>query len=133
MLIGMVVDTSGLIPKADSLVFDSLGKNINKLFANPVCEVKNSHKKLIEISLNTPQQISRVVIQENIANGKNVRKYVICAWLKKRWKVVAEGESIGHKRIQIFTPVITNKIRFSVKEVVGNLSLKCLAFYKESH
>ncbi len=131
MLIGMVVDTSGLIPVADSLVFDCLGKKIKNLFSSPVYEVKNYRKKMIEISLNGPKKICRMVIQENIAHGENVRRYVIKARVNNQWKVIAEGESIGHKRIQTFNRVTTDKLRFTVTEVVGTPDISYLAFYKE--
>ena len=46
MLVGMVVDTSGLIPKSDSLVFDSLGRRLKSLFDRPVFTAKDITKKI---------------------------------------------------------------------------------------
>jgi len=129
MLVGMVVDTSGLIPRQDSLVFDSLGKNIKKLFSKPVISAKQSRKRIITLQLSTPKQISQVIIKEDIRGGENVRRYLIQAMVGNKWINIAAGQSIGHKRIQKFTPVITNKIRFSIKEAAENVDVKEISFF----
>ena len=129
MLIGMVVDTSGLIPRQDSLVFDSLGRNIRQLFVKPAAVLKYPQKKTITLQFPAPRQISRVVIMENIRKGENVRRYIVQALVANKWIDIAVGQSIGHKRIQPFTPVFTNKTRFSIKDAVGTVAIKEIAFY----
>lgn len=129
MLIGMVVDTSGLIPKQDSLVFDSLGKKITALFKNNVGFIKNSNKKITEIALAKPQRVNQVVIQEDISKGENIRNYSIEAWINHAWKKIAEGESVGHKRIQTFEPVVTDKLRLVVDKAEGIINIKYVGFY----
>ncbi len=129
MLIGMVVDTSGLIPKKDSLVFDSLGKKIKFQYQHPVVKLKNSQEKKILLSIPASHTISRVVIQEDISKGENIRSYVIQAYIDNKWQEIARGESVGHKRIQVFKAVNTRKIRFEIKQATGRLFLKEIAFY----
>jgi len=46
-----------------------------------------------------------------------------------KWKEIAQGEGVGHKRIQIFKPVAAAKFRFVVKEVEGAVNIKQLALY----
>ena len=129
MLIGMVIDTSGLVPKQDSIVFDSLGRKINVLFGTAVATVRNSSKKIIEVNLNAAQRVNQLVIQEDIAKGENIRNYSIEAWVDNHWKQVADGQSVGHKRIQTFTPLITKKIRLVIEKAEGPISIKYLGFY----
>ncbi len=45
------------------------------------------------------------------------------------WKLIAEGSSIGHKRIQEFEPVHTTKIRWRVTGSAAQPALKNLALY----
>ncbi len=130
MLIGMVVDTSGLIPKQDSLVFDSLGTNIRQLFSKPVATIKNFNKKLVEISLSEPQSVSQVVLEEDISKGENIRKYTLEALIGSKWQKIADGQSVGHKRIQTFGPVIADKVRFTINEAVKDVAIKKITFYK---
>ncbi|WP_259067009.1 alpha-L-fucosidase [Mucilaginibacter sp. X4EP1] len=130
MLVGMVVDTSGLIPRQDSLVFDSLGKNIRKLFSKPVISAKQLRKKIITLQLSTPKQISQVIIKEDIRGGENVRRYLIQAMVGNKWINIAAGRSIGHKRIQKFTPVNTNKIRLSIQQATEKkVTIKEITFF----
>lgn len=129
MLVGMVVDTSGLIPKQDSLVFDSLGKRIGQLFDKPLARKENFNKSIIEINMAVPRQVNQVVIMEDFSKGENVRSYTIEAMINDKWKRICDGQSIGHKRIQMFTPVITNKIRFIVNEAIGIVAIKELTIY----
>lgn len=129
MLVGMVVDTSGLIPRQDSLVFDSLGRNIRRIFSNPIISVKQSGNRIITLQLRAPKQISQVIIEEDIRKGENVRKYLIQAMVGNKWINIAAGQSIGHKRIQKFTPLTTNKIRFSIQEATENVTIKEITFF----
>ncbi|MEO6358494.1 MAG: alpha-L-fucosidase [Ferruginibacter sp.] len=129
MLIGMVVNTSGLIPTQDSILFDSLGKKINSLFNNVVAKTKNVTQKITEIKLPSSQRVSQVVIQEDITKGENIRSYSIEAWMDNQWKKVAEGQSVGHKRIQSFSPVNTNKLRLTIGNAEGRVNIKYLGFY----
>jgi len=129
MLVGMVVDTSGLIPVADSLVFDSLGRKISGLFGKPIVSKKVIREQVTELAISAPRIFSRVVIEEDISKGENIRSYAIEARAAKGWKEIANGESIGHKRIQVFDPIVTGRLRFSVKESAGPIAVKKITFY----
>jgi alpha-L-fucosidase len=129
MLVGMVVDTSGLIPKRDSLLFDRLGRNLKRLFERPVFTAKNITKKITELRLPEPETINEVLIQEEIENGENIRGYLIAAFVAHHWQTVAEGVSIGHKRLQTFKPVKTDRLRFTVKPTDRGFTIKKLTFY----
>jgi alpha-L-fucosidase len=129
MLVGMVVDTSGLIPKRDSLVFDSLGRRLKGLFDKPVFTAKNITKKTTELRIPGPQTISQVMIEEEIEKGENIRSYLIEALVNHHWQTLVDGISVGHKRLQTFTPVKTDCVRFTIKLADGNVSIKKLAFY----
>lgn len=129
MLVGMVVDTSGLIPKRDSLVFDSLGRNLKMLFDKPVFVEENITKKIIELHMPRPQTINQVMIEEEIENGENIRDYLIEAFVDNHWQTVAKGISVGHKRLQTFKPVKVDNIRLTLKVHGKNVNVKKLAFY----
>jgi alpha-L-fucosidase len=76
MLIGVVIDTSGLVPKQDSFAFDSLGKTIKNLFANPGAAIRNSGKKIIELSVPSAQKVNELAIQEDIAKGEKAAENI---------------------------------------------------------
>ena len=66
---------------------------------------------------------------EDIAGGERVRKYEVDAWLDGAGKQVCEGISVGHKRIQQFDTVTTNKLRLTIKDSHGIPVLKDFAAF----
>jgi alpha-L-fucosidase len=129
MLIGMEVDTSGLIPKSDSILFTDFGKRINQLFSKPIAKAENCHKRVVQFVFPMRKKVSRVVIEEDQSKGENILSYSIEAWIDHGWKEVANGQSVGHKRIQMFDPVITKKIRFKVNSHTGSIAIKEIDIY----
>lgn len=129
MLMGMVVNTDGLIPYADSLLCDSLGKRIKMLFSKPVATVKNVIKKDFLIKLARPEKLHQLVIEEDIAKGENILSYSLGALINKEWKEIATGESVGHKRIQTFEEVTASELRFTVKKCAGEVAIKQITLY----
>jgi alpha-L-fucosidase len=117
------------IPIADSLVFDRLGRKISGLFGKPIVSKRFIHQQVTELAVSAPRKFSRVVTEENISKGENIHRYVIEALVGRGWKEIANGESIGHKRIQVFDPIVTSRLRFRVKESAGPIAIKGITFY----
>ncbi len=68
----------------------------------------------IEFDLNAPQKISYVTIKEYIRSGQRIKSFSIEAFIDGAWKQIAEGSTIGHKRIIPIDPVSTQKIRLNI-------------------
>jgi len=49
---------------------------------------------------------------ENIPQGERVRDYLIEGLVGDQWKPLARGSSIGHQRIDKFTPTLLTKVRW---------------------
>jgi alpha-L-fucosidase len=76
---------------------------------------KNSKKRLITIDLGSEQTVSLVKIQENVANGQRVSAFTVAAWQDNQWRKVAEGTTIGYRRIlELPQPVRTQRLRVQV-------------------
>lgn len=129
MLIGMVVDTSGLIPKADSLVFDSLGHRLKRVFSTPLAERNHITQSIIEFKNKSGKAVSQVVIMEDLAYGENILEYSLQVLVGEKWKEVAKGESVGHKRIQTFPSVNGEEWRLMITGNAGPLHIKQVALY----
>jgi len=128
MLLGIVVDTAGLCPEPDVTRFKEFGIRIKEMFSHPLAQ--NSGKaKSVDLSLNRLQEVNYVMIMENIDNAERVRRYTVDAWVDGKWLTVCDGVSIGHKRIQHFESVKTNKLRLVVKEAEGIPDIKTFAVF----
>lgn len=70
----------------------------------------------IEIDLGDPVEFDRVMIQEHIALGQRVEAHEIAYWDGVAWQPLAEGTTIGYKRIHRIPPVTATKVRVSITQ-----------------
>ncbi|HLK57301.1 MAG TPA: alpha-L-fucosidase [Chthonomonadaceae bacterium] len=68
----------------------------------------------LEVDLGSPQPVNRVVLQEAIALGQRVEAFTVEAFTDGQWAQVAEGTTIGHKRILRFPDVTASKVRVNI-------------------
>lgn len=129
MLIGMVIDTAGLFPSPDALVFKEFGERIRRIFGNPIASTAGKGK-MIELKLSkTPTKVNHIVIQENISIGERIREYRIEAWLNGSWEIICDGSSIGHKRIHKIPEIETTKIRMNIIKSTAMPQIKELSVF----
>jgi alpha-L-fucosidase len=129
MLLGIVIDTSGQVPDEDVIRLKDFGNAIKKKFSSPVFSGKTTGAEAQFTIAQKPIAINCILMQEDIGKGERVRHYAIDAWINNQWKQIAEGSSIGHKRIQEFTALHTAKIRLRIKDAVGTPVIKNIALY----
>lgn len=82
----------------------------------------------VEIMFDSAKTVNFVLLQENIALGQRVEKFHIAAMIDGEWEQVAEGTTIGYKRILEIPSVETTaiKIEFEAAKatpVISNLEI----------
>lgn len=82
----------------------------------------------LTLEFTTPQTFDCMMLQEQIALGQRVESFVIEVWNGKEWAIVAEGTSIGHKRLLRFPTMTSNKVRVNIAKasacpVISNVGL----------
>ena len=70
----------------------------------------------IELTWKQPVQISRIVLQEHIALGQRVERWTAEAWAGGKWSPIAEGTTIGRKRIARVAPTSTSRLRVTIAQ-----------------
>lgn len=83
----------------------------------------------IEIQLPAEKSIRYVKLQEYIQLGQRVKAFAVDVWQQGQWKQVAEGTTIGYKRILKLTPVVTRKIRVRIGAAKACIVLSDIAVY----
>jgi alpha-L-fucosidase len=68
----------------------------------------------LEINLGKSRKISYILIQEYIRLGQRVENFTVEIREENAWKQVAQGSTIGYKRILAIEPVVTRKVRINV-------------------
>lgn len=70
----------------------------------------------IIIKLDEIEEVNAILLQEYIGLGQRIKAFSIEARLSDEYVSLAEGSTIGYKRILTFDPVGTDEIRISVKD-----------------
>lgn len=70
----------------------------------------------LELKLKRKQQVKYVVLQEYIKLGQRVKSFVVEAKVGDDWKVVAEGTTIGYKRILPLNNIETDRVRITIRD-----------------
>ena len=69
-----------------------------------------------EISLPKVSTVKYILLQEYIKLGQRVKSFSVAIWKDNAWQKVADGTTIGYKRILKIDPVATQKIRVHIKD-----------------
>ena len=82
----------------------------------------------IEINFDIAKTVNFVLLQENIALGQRVEKFHIAAMVDGKWKQIAEGTTIGYKRILEIPSVETKSVKIVIEKakaspVISNLEI----------
>lgn len=118
LIVGLTPDPKGLIPAGDKQRLKEWGDEIGRRFSKPLAQTAGQ-KKSLTLNFGKKQPVNYYIIQENIKNGERIRQYKVEAKVNGKWQTVANGESVGHKRIEKFSPVEATALRLTVTEAVA--------------
>jgi alpha-L-fucosidase len=158
LMLGLAPDNRGLLPDSDVRQLEELGAALRKraegnlaLHRLPTTtEVSaaldgdpdtfwsapaGSHHAELEVSFDHPITIDHTLTMEWLNDGQHVQKYAIEVWSDSdhRWKRIAEGESIGHKKIDQFPPVTARRVRLNILSSTSEAHIREFQLYDWSH
>ena len=128
MLLGVVIDDRGLVPDADVKRMTEFGELIKNSFSKPLANISGSGKE-ISLKLQSPAEVSYVVVMEDITKGENVREYKLSGLVDGKWKLLATGSCIGHKRIEVIKKQRCSAVKLEIVKSAGEPVIKSLACY----
>ena len=81
-----------------------------------------------EITLPKTSTVKYILLQEYIKLGQRVKAFSVEVWKEGSWQKVAEGTTIGYKRIVKIDPVQTSKLKVSITDskacpVISNVAV----------
>lgn len=83
----------------------------------------------IEIKLDKATSINVLQLQENITQGQRIENFTFDAWINNAWKQIANGTTVGYKRILSFEAVKSNKFRLQIVGARLNPSIAEMGLY----
>ena len=129
MLLNSNPNPDGLIPEADFNRYVEFGKEIKRRFGNQQPSTAGTGK-VINLALDKLTPINHAIIMEDIAAGQRVRAYKIEGRLASGdWKMLCDGVSIGHKRIQRFEDTTVDSVRFVATQSVAEPKIRQLSAF----
>ncbi|MBI1387842.1 MAG: alpha-fucosidase [bacterium] len=84
-----------------------------------------------EIELPAPVRFDVIELREPIRLGQRVAGFTVEAWLGDEWKTIAEGTTVGYKRLMRVDPVETAKVRVTIGKSRGLPLLSQFGLYKQ--
>lgn len=153
LLLNLPPDKRGLIHENDIRSLQEMTRILNETFRNNLLKsAKVSSKSVsvftdgvletywqgdkennqIEIVFGKKQVFDRLLLQENITEGQRIEDFALECWIDNQWKVVAEGTTIGYKRIHRFDPVETEKARIVIRQSRDLPQIAEIGIYKAS-
>ncbi|MCY1719345.1 alpha-L-fucosidase [Prolixibacteraceae bacterium Z1-6] len=142
-------DRTGQIHETDSVRLMEFKAYLDKAFANNLfkgCKVKASYSRgtaysaknlvdnnvdsywatgdeqksaSIEFKLDRNTEINCIVLQEYIQLGQRITDFTVEVWENNQWKEVADGSTIGYKKIVRFDSTTTNAVKVNIKNALA--------------
>ena len=66
----------------------------------------------------------RALTMEWLNDGQHIQKYAIEVLQGTKWRRVAEGQAIGHKKIDIFAPVTAQRVRLNLLSTLAEAHIR---------
>jgi alpha-L-fucosidase len=111
----------GLFHEADARRLAEFGARLRDVFADDRsagARVRRTADR-IEVALRAPASIGMVVLREQIERGQSVSRYRVEALVNGSWSAMSRGTTIGHKKIDRFAAVTSERWRVVVEESAG--------------
>lgn len=137
LLLNVPPDKRGLIHEIDAARIKEFGKYIQNTFENNKMAQSHSYWRAIngdyrEYTIQLGETINTVLLQEDIEKGQRVEVFKVEGLINGSWTKLAEGTTIGYKRLLRFDDVAPEKIRITIIETRFSANIKTVgAYYAE--
>lgn len=93
---------------------------------------KDDSTAIIEFKMNSSKVFDVLMLQENIRKGQRIEKFRVEYKENGEWKKLAEGTTVGYKRLFRFSPVQSDTIRLIIESSRTNPTLAEIGLYKQA-
>jgi alpha-L-fucosidase len=158
LMLGLAPDSRGLLPDFDVKRLQEFGAALRKRAENNLAlhhiaatpEISaaldgnrdtfwsapaGSHHGEIEVQFDQPVTFDHALTLEWLNDGQQVQKYAIQVWSEsdRTWKTVAEGQAIGHEKIDQFPAVTARRIRLNILSSTDAAQIREFQLYSWGH
>jgi alpha-L-fucosidase len=129
MLLNASPDTTGKITVGDQAAYKVLGDEIERRFAKSVQQITNKKGSVFTIDFSTSTPINHIVIEEDYRVGHRIRHYKLEGKTNNGWMTLAQGSSVGRKKIDAFATTNVTAIKLTIPSFADTPLLRSLKAY----
>jgi alpha-L-fucosidase len=150
LMLGLAPDRRGRLPDADIARLAEFGNAIRQRYADNLMAYLTTGKfhtafdgdintfwsapagaRSATIEADFPRAVTfdRSLVMEWLNEGQHVEHYRVEALQASSWKTVAEGQAIGHKKIDHFAPVTASRVRLNILGASGEIRIREFQLY----
>ena len=151
MMLGIAPDRNGRVPDVDMARLKEFGETVQRMYSHNLVKERQgkgvaaealdgdpetfwsatagSHSAVLDVNFREPVMFDCALTMEWLNGGQNVQKYAIEVLDGTKWKRVAEGQAIGHKKIDHFAPVTTTHVRLNLLSTVSTAHIREFQLY----
>jgi alpha-L-fucosidase len=127
LLLNVPPNRDGLLSRADMASLGRFGQALRDLHQSRRQSELAGDRRTLTLPYARP--IDHVAIQERIETGQHIARHAVDRWDGSRWVTLAEGTTIGHKRLHTFAPVSTDRLRIRILETLAPAVLSDFACF----
>ncbi|WP_114781909.1 discoidin domain-containing protein [Botryobacter ruber] len=83
----------------------------------------------LEADMENPVEISAVELAEFMPLGQRVQAYKVEAQVDSDWKLLAEGTTIGKRKVHQFEPVVAWKVKLTIQKASSSPAISKMGLY----
>ena len=134
LLLNIPPDRRGLINEVDTERIAAFGNYIATNFSNELSKGKMRHwsnpeGEYFEVAVHNGEIVNTLLLQEDICRGQHVEHFVVEAMVDGQWTYLAEGTTIGYKRLIRFSDCRAERIRVTVDKCRTSANISNFALY----
>ena len=134
LLLNIPPDRRGLIHEIDAERIEAFGNYIAKNFSDSkikgkvrIWQAEAGDSR--EFKIAKSNKINTILLQEDIRHGQRVEHFTVEAFVDGEWHIVAEGTTIGYKRLLKFEECVAERIRVTINECRATANISNVAAY----
>lgn len=137
LLLNIPPDRRGLINEHDVERLKELSAYLKKTFDTNYLREGDAYWQASSGDVRTYETrkgalVNTFLIQEDIAKGQRVEDFLVEAYSNGSWRYMAEGTTVGYKRLIRFSDMEVDRIRVTIRSARGKANiLKAGLFYAE--
>lgn len=126
LLLNVPPNRTGQVDPHDFTRAKEFGDEIRRRFGRPFATTSGTGR-VVTLRFAESQRVDHAILEEDCRYGQRVLAYRVEGWSNGEWRTLADGSSIGHKRIQPLTPATVRALRLVVTSALATPQIRRFA------